>query len=796
MRISKISHVQSITPINEKGMLITKALQEIKEGVYSNQVAIVRANIHDDIQRGIEKKKLPLFLFGGTFTSRSKKDLIKSSGFAILDFDHVDDLLKVRKEIEADKFTYSVFLSPSGDGLKLLVNIPPVGNDKDYKSFYSEIMKHYSQYAEPDKATTDICRTCYVSHDPNLYVNTDSSMFTDRTIENEISLDNQITENIVIEDLDEIASRVLKWFKKNYTTTSNRNNNLFILCSAFNSFGVSKEIAKSVCMPVVAKDFTETEIDSLIRSAYKNTSEFGTKNFTDTKKKQSLNRLISSGASKEEIISKFGNTESVNKEIKEVSESLISNVFWYLTKDGKIEISYVRFDQYLKNKGIAKYFPFGQTGSDYEFITKDKDFVDWIDTTRIKDIVKSDLMKRGEIDVWNVLAQRTSFFKRDSLNMLDTVQIELKRDTKDESFIYYKNGVVRTTSEGSNIIDYKDIDEVVWQNQVIEREMIISKESEGEFKRFLWLISGENADRYYTLKSVVGFLLHSHQNQSKPKAIIFNDEMMSDVANGGSGKGLIHKAIGHIKNMVIEDGKKFDHKSQFAYQKVNKDTQVLLMDDVPKNFNFESLFSVITEGITIEKKGKDAYQIPFSENPKISLTTNYTVRGEGASHRRRIFEVEIANYFNDTRTPEDVFGHQFFSEWSKDEWHKFDNYMNRCIQYFLKEGLVESDKVNLNERKFKNNLGAEFIEFMDDKTFANPVCKKELRKQFTNENPELTKYNSAKAFNRKVAEYCDYHNFKLDSDLRNGTKRMFKITKILNVVSSNEIDESLQTPVE
>ena len=65
-----------------------------------------------------------------------------------------------------------------------------------------------------------------------------------------------------------------------------------------------------------------------------------------------------------------------------------------------------------------------------------------------------------------------------------------------------------------------------------------------------------------------------------------------DVPNGGSGKGLIHKAIGHIKNIVIEDGKKFDYKNQFAYQKVNKDTQILLLDDVPQHFDFKSLFSM------------------------------------------------------------------------------------------------------------------------------------------------------------------------------------------------------------
>ena len=135
--------------------------------------------------------------------------------------------------------------------------------------------------------------------------------------------------------------------------------------------------------------------------------------------------------------------------------------------------------------------------------------------------------------------------------------------------------------------------------------MVLSDESDGVFKTFIWKLSGEDKDRYYTLKSVLGYLLHSYQNDAKPKAIIFNDEMISeDVPNGGSGKGLIHKSIGKLKNLVFENGKKFDAKAQFAYQKVNKDTQNFLMDDVGKNFNFEDLFSIVTEGMTVEKKGQ------------------------------------------------------------------------------------------------------------------------------------------------------------------------------------------------
>jgi len=41
------------------------------------------------------------------------------------------------------------------------------------------------------------------------------------------------------------------------------------------------------------------------------------------------------------------------------------------------------------------------------------------------------------------------------------------------------------------------------------------------------------------------------------------------------------------------------------------------------------LFSVVTEGLTLEKKNKDAIKIPFSKSPKIAITTNYAIKGSG-----------------------------------------------------------------------------------------------------------------------------------------------------------------------
>ena len=158
------------------------------------------------------------------------------------------------------------------------------------------------------------------------------------------------------------------------------------------------------------------------------------------------------------------------------------------------------------------------------------------------------------------------------------------------------------------------------------------------------MISGEDSERYNSFKSVIGYLLHSFKTSANNKAIIFNDEKISDNPNGGR-KGLFWNALAKMKRVASIDGKTFDFGKSFPYQTVSTDTQILVFDDVRKNFNFESLFSLITEGITLEYKGQDAIKLPVEHSPKLVITTNYTVGGVGGSHERRKFEVEMSGYF-------------------------------------------------------------------------------------------------------------------------------------------------------
>jgi hypothetical protein len=241
--------------------------------------------------------------------------------------------------------------------------------------------------------------------------------------------------------------------------------------------------------------------------------------------------------------------------------------------------------------------------------------------------------------------------------------------------------------------------------------------------------------------------------------VILNDEMISENPNGGTGKGLFINAIACMKRIATIDGKNFASDKSFAYQTVQVDTQVLCLDDIKKNFNFESLFSIITEGITLEKKNKDAIKLPIAKSPKLLISTNYAVKGEGNSFERRKWELEFAQYYNSERTPIDEFGRMLFDDWPADEWHKFDNYMISCLQLYLNHGLIEAQFNNLETRKFIAGSTFDFHEWMTDKEMKNfefnyRQNKKEIYEQFLEDYPDYKRDLSAKKFNQWVESYA------------------------------------------
>jgi len=694
---------------------VHKILERIKDGASKDLVKRIRAEKRKP-ERNEMKKQLPAICFSGKFNKRSDSAIIEHSGLICLDFDGYTkqkELLQDKENLSKSKYVFSVFISPSGNGLKALVKIP--ADPENHTNYFNSLEKHFnSPYF--DKTSKNLSRVCYESYDPLIHVNENSSIWD--TIEeaeyNEVSkVKDQPT--IPITDENKIVDILVKWWTKKYPMyEGQRNQNAYVLAMAFNDFGINKGLASYVLNQYATEDFTTREIATTIDSAYKHTANFGTKYYEDEERVNQIKAKLRRGVSKKEIRYQLQDSnldsEVIESVLNKVEEENAKQTFWTKNDKGVIKIIHILFKQFLEDNGFYKYCPEG--GKNYVFVKVTNNLIDHTSEKEIKDFVLAHLLELDDISVYNYFADNTRFFKEEFLSMLSTIDIYFIADNKDCSYLYYKNCAVKITKDEVTPIDYLDLGGYVWKDHVIDRVFSICEVTgRCDFKQLVVNINGGDESRVRSMESTIGFLMHGYKNLSFCPAIILNDEVISDNPEGGTGKGLLMNALSNLKKLVVIDGKSFTFERSFAYQLVSADTQILCFDDVKKHFDFERLFSVVTEGLTLEKKNKDAIKIPFSKSPKIAITTNYAIKGAGNSFARRKWELELHQYYRKDFTPLDEFGKLMFGDWNDDDWCDFDNYMIGCLKSYLRTGLVKSKFVNLKVRQLSAETCHEFIEW-------------------------------------------------------------------------------------
>ncbi len=772
MKVSFFESVKKTAPKVSKD--VSHFLERIRIGKSRDLVEQIRTTPDKDKQQEL-KAQLPGVCFNGYFSSRSKAGFKKASGLMTLDFDDfktTHEAMAFKTKLSHDNHILSAWLSPRM-GVKALYRIPTVKDDAEFKSIFEQVQE---KHPELDNSGKDVSRFCFESYDPNIYINLDAEVFIPEVREKEMPEIGEVT-NLPLQDQNEIAERLETWFNGHYDR-SQRNNSLFKLAAAFNDFGVPRSTAESYCYRYSESGFSTREIEKVIDSAYKKTEQFGTKFFEDARAKKKINNLVLTGKTSRELSEQFPQfeKESLEAEIQRIKETVKLDEFWKYDHKGNIKIVPYRFKFYLESINFFKYYPV-KGKKNFVFISKEDNFLENTNEFEIKDTVLNNLMVSGEFDVYDVCADNVKVFSENYLSLLNTAEVDTVRDEEDFAMIYYRNTALKVKDKSVQEIPYDDLEGFVWRNQVVDRDYTKADHHESMFRTFLWLISGQEVARYNTMKSVIGYLLHSYKNSANNKAIILNDEVISDTPNGGSGKGLLTAAIGKMKKVSSIDGKTFDFSSSFPYQTVSSDCQILAFDDVKKNFKFENLFSVITEGITIEYKNKDAVKLSIEDSPKILVSTNYTIKTDGGSFQRRVFEVELSSYFGAHHSPFDEFGCMLFDDWNEQEWARFDQFMVNCVQYYLENGLVSYELKNLNIRKVMNDTSAEFFEWMEGKELpvnGERVDYKELYQLFLNEYEDFNKWLTQRIFNKWLSNYYEFRGVNYDNVSSNG-KRYYEI---------------------
>ncbi|WP_375433839.1 BT4734/BF3469 family protein [uncultured Hymenobacter sp.] len=122
------------------------------------------------------KRSLDYATPAGSFRpTRANENLASSSGLMVLDFDHLSDPDASRQKILADEQLGSAvvlaFISPSGDGLKVWVEIDPNVSHLENFSIVADYMSSkYGPELTPDKSGKDVARACFACHDATAWL--------------------------------------------------------------------------------------------------------------------------------------------------------------------------------------------------------------------------------------------------------------------------------------------------------------------------------------------------------------------------------------------------------------------------------------------------------------------------------------------------------------------------------------------------------------------------------------------------------------------------------------------------
>jgi len=737
---------------------IEKIIKRIKQGTSKELVESIRSGNKEN------KNKLPCILFSGVFNERNSNSLKEHSGLMVLDFDKYPDnetMLNQLEQLKKNKHFLLLFISPSGNGIKGVIKVSNELTKETHPKVFKEFQKQFDlDYF--DIINSNIDRVCFESYDPNIYVNLEAEIFNPILKDEGFNISERVP-LIPITDEDKIISKIMDFNWSKDFREGERNSFIFDLAGAFCEYGVSQSNAEGYILNnVVIGEFSETEAKTTIKSAYKKRS-FDSKYFEDYNKIDAIKSDLKKG--KKEVLNKHNISIETFEEIKEESEH---EDFWFINDKNKVQIDLLKYKLFLERNGFKKHFASGSQKPMWLFIQSNKVVETSIE--KIKDFVLDYLISRHEIDVWKYCAGYQNLFSENLLAMLETIELMMLKDTKFKSYLAFSNGILEVTKNEIKLIDYIDVDGYVWESQIIQRNWESLEVFENEYKVFINNISNKDP---ISIECVIGYLLSTYKNKMNNKAIILNDEVISENPEGGTGKGLFVQGLRQIRKISILDGKAFDDKKSFPYQTVSPETQVLVFDDVKKNFDFESQFSLVTEGMTLERKNKDAIRLKVEDSPKLLISTNYAIKGEGNSHDRRRFELEIAQHYGKNLTPYEEFGKQLFDDWEDEEFLKFDNYMVYCLQSYLKNGLVNQNAKNLKMRKFIAETCMEFYEWVKD----NENCpigirndKQQYFNKFTDEYQDFRKWLTRKKFNIWIQKYCSFKNIEYQEGNTHGQR--------------------------
>lgn len=310
-----------------------------------------------------------------------------------------------------------------------------------------------------------------------------------------------------------------------------------------------------------------------------------------------------------------------------------------------------------------------------------------------------------------IINQAEKIYSNSTIKHIDVADLQMLRDDENNCYFYFENCVVKITSESITMHTYNEFkDYNIWQSSIIKKHFKFEEFDKFDFNVFINKINADEPYRIERCRQIIGYLLHTYKDPIEPIAPIFGEETADSAKGGGTGKGILISAIGKMRNIVIMDGKNFKSDKNFLWQRVKLDTNIVCIQDTRKGFNFESLFSTITDGMVIERKNKDEFILDYANAPKFTITTNFTVNNDSEASDRRQALLEFSDFFGTKNKPINYFNRPLLYNWNNDEWNCFYCTMFNCVKEYLSKKIQPAIQTESNKwKQIQTKYGDDFV---------------------------------------------------------------------------------------
>ena len=493
--------------------------------------------------------------------------------------------------------------------------------------------------------------------------------------------------------------------------------------------------------------------------------------------------------------------------------------YWSESKDEKrgltrYEFRYGRCFTFLRNRGFVRFRR--QTGDEFCFIHLDPPFVRMVEPWEIRDFVTEFTKTIAVEDVLEMIYRGgPQYLGPDKLGNLEFIHPNFEPPVRDRHLLFFAEKCWQINASVISEVEYSAVRQHIWLDVKknfpaarIDQPLVAVEHSEqGKFSlriteqgkkchflRFLentssftWrkeqlIAAGKpdvvvTEDEFYdnTLHLIaklcaIGYMAIGAKDRSTAKAVVAMDGTQSEVgaSNGRSGKSIIGELLKQVVPTCYINGKTVDLSGdRFIWDELNEKTRTVFIDDVKPGFEFDLLFANITGDWSVNYKGGRRCTFPFTTSPKIYITTNHALKGEGSSFRDRQWLIAFSDFYNDRRKPIDDFGIMFFDEWDFDQWNLTWNLIAQCVQLYFLYGCIESPAERLEVRRLRQSMGEEFLSWAEE-YFSDPsrrntrIARKDLYDNFVEYAPDQRKWCKPTAFKNKIKAYREWAGYKFN----------------------------------